>query len=148
MKRKSLSVLCCLIGLSGFADVVNVYEETECGGATVRVAERMLATGRSYRTAKPPVWCEGLVGQRCGRADLVLQRIGCYHASRRGRRRYGKLPTSTCACRAVLPGRLSATVRSWICRSWCRSLFIGALRRPSGRPRSRDTLTSRGAGRR
>ena len=54
MKRASLLTLCCLMGLSGLAEVVNVYEETECGGATVRVTERMLETGRSYRTAKAP----------------------------------------------------------------------------------------------
>lgn len=54
MKRTSLLALWCLVGFSCLAEVVNVYEETECGGATVRVAERMLATGRSYRTAKPP----------------------------------------------------------------------------------------------
>ena len=43
-----------ILSFAAFADVVNVYEETECGGVTMRVAERMLATGRSYRTAKPP----------------------------------------------------------------------------------------------
>ena len=53
MKRASLLALCCLFGFSCLAEVVNVYEKTECGGATVRVAERMQATGRSYRTAKP-----------------------------------------------------------------------------------------------
>ena len=43
-----------LLSITASADVVNVYEETECGGETVQVAERMLETGRSYRTARPP----------------------------------------------------------------------------------------------
>ena len=54
MKRKGLLLLCCLVGFSGLADVVHVFEQTEAGGATVRIADRMLETGRSYKTGAAP----------------------------------------------------------------------------------------------
>ena len=54
MKGKLIVFLCCLTGLTGLAEVVNVYEETECGGGTVRIAERSLETGRTYETGSAP----------------------------------------------------------------------------------------------
>ena len=51
--------LCCaallLFSFAALADVVNVYEETECGGESVRVAERALETGQRYETGAAPV---------------------------------------------------------------------------------------------
>ena len=44
-----------LLSFAALADVVNVYEETECGDETVRIAERSLETGRKYETGAAPV---------------------------------------------------------------------------------------------
>lgn len=43
-----------LLPFAALADVVNVYEETECGGEMVRIAERSLETGRKYETSAAP----------------------------------------------------------------------------------------------
>ena len=54
MKGKLVVFSCCLTGLTSLANEVNVYEEAECGGESVRVVERALETGRKYETSAAP----------------------------------------------------------------------------------------------
>ena len=55
MRCKCLLVACCLAAFTVFADVVHVYEQTEAGGVRVQIADRMLDTGRNYKTGAAPV---------------------------------------------------------------------------------------------
>lgn len=55
MRCKCLLVACCLVAFTVFAEVVHVYERTEAGGAMVLIADRMLDTGRNYKTGAAPV---------------------------------------------------------------------------------------------
>ncbi len=47
-------VFCCLSALADFADVVHVFEQTECGGETVQIADWTLETGQTYKTGAAP----------------------------------------------------------------------------------------------
>ena len=54
-KRTGLSLLCCLAGLCGRADVVHIFEQTECVGETAPISERSLVAGMPWSTQAAPV---------------------------------------------------------------------------------------------